>query len=74
MHHFAFKSDDILVFGPETRGLPPEALTRMDEVVRIPIRGEVRSLNLSTAVGIVVYQALIISGELDNWMTSGQAE
>lgn len=72
VHRFAFKPDDILVFGPETRGLPPEALARMDEVVRIPIRGEVRSLNLSTAVGIVVYQALAASGELDRWLVAEQ--
>ncbi len=74
VHHFAFQPDDILVFGPETRGLPPEALAHMDEVVRIPIRGEVRSLNLSTAVGIVVYQALAASGELDSWAASGEME
>lgn len=72
VHHFAFKSDDILFFGPETRGLPPEVLAHMDEVVRIPIRGEVRSLNLSTAVGIVVYQALAASGELDRWLAVEQ--
>lgn len=71
-HHFAFKPDDILFFGPETRGLPPEVLARMTEVVRIPIRGEVRSLNLSTAVGIVVYQALAVSGELDRWLAAEQ--
>ena len=74
VHQFAFKPDDILVFGPETRGLPPEVLARMDELVRIPIRGEVRSLNLSTAVGIVVYQALAVAGELDEWIASGQVE
>lgn len=73
VHHFAFKPDDILVFGPETRGLPPEALAHMDAVVCIPIRGEVRSLNLSTAVGIVVYQALAASGELDSWAAPGEA-
>ena len=72
LHHFAFRPDDILVFGPETRGLPPEVLARMAEVVRIPIRGEVRSLNLSTAVGIVVYQALAASGELDRWLAAEQ--
>ena len=72
MHRFAFRSDDILVFGPETRGLPAEILEEMQAVVRIPIRGEVRSLNLSTAVGIVVYQALAASGELDRWAMDGE--
>jgi len=47
-----------LVFGPETRGLPSDLLGRNpDQVFRIPIWGPVRSLNLSTAVGIVVYEA-----------------
>ena len=72
LHRFAFRPDDILVFGPETRGLPAEILEEMQAVVRIPIRGEVRSLNLSTAVGIVVYQALAASGELDRWAMDGE--
>lgn len=47
-----------LVFGPETRGLPPSILESFpDSVYRIPIWGRVRSLNLSTAVGIAVYEA-----------------
>lgn len=46
-----------LVFGPETRGLPAEVLEQNREsTYRIPIWGRVRSLNLSTAVGIVVYE------------------
>lgn len=67
VHKFAFRSDDILFFGPETRGLPEEVLEQMDAVVRIPIRGQVRSLNLSTAVGIVLYQALAAAGELEHF-------
>jgi len=62
---FPFLPDDILVFGPETRGLPEDILTISDFHVRIPIWGAVRSLNLSTAVGIVLYQAFIISGVLE---------
>lgn len=46
-----------LVFGPETRGLPPGLLAaHPDACFRIPIWGQVRSINLSTAVGIVVYE------------------
>ena len=46
-----------LVFGPETRGLSPELIEANPErSFRIPIWGQVRSLNLSTAVGIVVYE------------------
>jgi tRNA (cytidine/uridine-2'-O-)-methyltransferase len=47
-----------LVFGRETAGLPEEILAaHPGRVFRLPIWGEVRSLNLSTAVGIVVYEA-----------------
>jgi tRNA (cytidine/uridine-2'-O-)-methyltransferase len=47
-----------LVFGRETSGLPPEILAAYPQsVYRIPIWGPVRSLNLSTAAGIVVYEA-----------------
>ncbi len=46
-----------LVFGPETRGLPEDLMARhADDCYRIPIWGEVRSINLSTAVGVVVYE------------------
>jgi len=46
------------VFAPETRGLPPDPLERnASNEFRIPIRGRVRCLNLSTAVGVVVYEA-----------------
>ena len=55
-----YEAGDALVFGPETRGLP-DALLQVDRsrVAAIPIRiDHVRSLNLSTATGIVVYEAL----------------
>lgn len=61
-HRFAFTPDDALVFGRETSGLPPEVKALSEHRVRIPIRGAVRSLNLSTAVGIVTYQALVSAG------------
>jgi len=48
---------DGLLFGKETRGLPPEILENYP-AYRIPIWGRVRSLNLSTSVGIVVYHCL----------------
>ncbi len=56
--HFQFQPDDAIVLGPETRGLPPEILQQSPHAVRIPIWGEVRSLNLSTATGILLYEAL----------------
>ncbi len=46
-----------LVFGPETRGLAPELLAAHPErCVRLPIWGQVRSLNLSAAVAVAVYE------------------
>ena len=54
-----FERGDILVFGRESSGLPAELLERYDERrLQIPIRPEVRSLNLSNAVAIVAYEAL----------------
>jgi tRNA (cytidine/uridine-2'-O-)-methyltransferase len=48
-----------LVFGSETKGLPAALLARYPEsVYHIPIRRPVRSLNLSTAVGIALYESL----------------
>ena len=57
---------DLLVFGSETKGLGPEFLRdRMDDTYRIPIfEPGVRSLNLSNAVSIVVYEALRQMGRL----------
>jgi tRNA (cytidine/uridine-2'-O-)-methyltransferase len=55
----AFAPGDALLFGPETRGLPGEVLATLpqDQVLRIPMQAEARSLNLSNAVAIVVYEA-----------------
>ena len=56
----SFKVGDFFVFGKETLGLPEELLEMNREyAIRIPVREEaVRSLNLSTAAGIVLYEAL----------------
>ncbi len=55
-----FRRGDYLVFGKETAGLPKEMIeTNMDRAITIPIYNRnVRSLNLSTAVGVVLYEAL----------------
>jgi len=51
--------DDVLLFGPESRGLPKSLLDEMgsERVIRIPMRPGNRSLNLSNAVAIVLYEA-----------------
>jgi tRNA (cytidine/uridine-2'-O-)-methyltransferase len=54
-----FAPGDVLLFGPESRGLPASILAAApDRLVRIPMRPETRSLNLSTSVGIALYEAL----------------
>ena len=55
-----FQANDCLVFGRETRGLPEELLTaNWDRALTIPmLNRKVRSLNLATSVGIVLYEAL----------------
>jgi tRNA (cytidine/uridine-2'-O-)-methyltransferase len=55
-----FQPDDCLVFGRETRGLPEDLLhANWDRCLKIPILNpNVRSLNLATAVGIVLFEAL----------------
>ena len=55
-----FKPGDYLVFGRETAGLPAELIeAEADNALRIPMApGGTRSLNLSTAVGIVLYEAV----------------
>ena len=57
---WSYKASDCLVFGPETRGLPEDLLREnWDRCLTIPMPNErVRSLNLSTSVGIVLYEAL----------------
>lgn len=59
----AFMPGDYLIFGPETRGLPEELLNKhLENCLRIPMRGEARSLNLSNSVSIVAYEALRQNG------------
>lgn len=55
-----FIKGDCLVFGPETRGLPADVLeANPDRCLTIPMSNpNVRSLNLATSVGIVLYEAL----------------
>jgi tRNA (cytidine/uridine-2'-O-)-methyltransferase len=59
-----FSFNDCLVFGPETRGLPEQVLrSNWDRCLTIPmLNSNVRSLNLATAVGIVLYEALRQTG------------
>ncbi|CDH47071.1 MAG: tRNA (uridine(34)/cytosine(34)/5-carboxymethylaminomethyluridine(34)-2'-O)-methyltransferase TrmL [Candidatus Competibacteraceae bacterium] len=66
-HAVAYQPDDALLFGPETRGLPAQVLADLasEQRLHIPMRTEARSLNLSNAVAIVVYEAWRQCGFLD---------
>lgn len=54
-----YKDGDVLVFGPESRGLP-ESLLRQhpQQCIQIPMSSQIRSINLSNSVAIVMYEAL----------------
>ncbi len=55
----AFAQDDVFIFGPETRGLPQPLLESFDpgRRLRLPMMPGSRSLNLSNAVAVIVYEA-----------------
>jgi len=55
----SYQAGDALLFGPETRGLPRDILEGLgqEHVIRIPMFPGSRSLNLSNAVAIIVYEA-----------------
>jgi len=57
-YDFEFEADDILIFGKESGGVPPQVAGACDAKVRIPIRAEVRSFNLATSAAIAVGEAL----------------
>ncbi|MGE3774609.1 MAG: tRNA (cytidine(34)-2'-O)-methyltransferase [Gammaproteobacteria bacterium] len=60
LYDAGFAPDDVLLFGPETRGLPPAVLDTIppEHRLRIPMRPGNRSLNLSNAVAVALYEAL----------------
>ena len=57
---FVFAEGDVLLFGPESRGLPPAVLATLadEQRLRIPMVPGSRSLNLGNAVAVVLYEAL----------------
>ena len=61
MHYsdYHFEEGDFLIFGPETRGLPDKIREHLDpaNLLRIPMLPNSRSLNLSNAAAVVVYEA-----------------
>ena len=55
----AFDAEDVVLFGPETRGLPNEVLARwpQERKLRIPMKATSRSINLANSVAITLYEA-----------------
>ena len=55
----SYKTEDVFVFGPETRGLPIEILDTIDAErrIRLPMLPHSRSLNLSNSAAVIVYEA-----------------
>jgi tRNA (cytidine/uridine-2'-O-)-methyltransferase len=61
---FQFRADDVLILGRESAGLPEHARAAADAVLRIPIGGGNRSLNVAAAASIAVFEALRQTGQL----------
>ena len=58
-----YEPDCFMMFGPESRGIPEEILVKYPETcVRIPMWGDIRSLNLSNSVAIMLYEGLRQNG------------
>ena len=57
-YEFRFMTDDVLLFGKESAGIPPAIADQCDARVRIPIRASVRSFNLSTSAALALGEAL----------------
>lgn len=61
-YDFAFRPDDVLLFGQESAGVPREVADACDVRLRIPMRPEVRSLNLAISAAIALGEALRQTG------------
>jgi len=63
-YEFAFAADDILLFGKESAGVPQAVADACDVALRLPIRAEVRSMNLATAAALALGEGLRQTGAL----------
>ena len=63
-YDFAYRADDVLLFGKESAGVTAEVLAAADARVRLPMRAEVRSLNVATAAALALGEALRQTGGL----------
>lgn len=68
----SFGPNDFIMFGKESAGIPEEILVENEETcIRIPMLSEIRSLNLSNSVAIVLYEALR-QNKFENMQTEGE--
>ena len=63
-YDFAYRPDDILLFGKESAGVTDAVRACVDASVRLPMKPEVRSLNLATSAGLALGEALRQTGSL----------
>lgn len=57
-YDFEYRADDVLLFGKESAGVTDDVRASVDASVRLPMRAEVRSLNLATSAAIALTEAL----------------
>lgn len=63
-YDFEYRASDVLLFGKESGGVPQAVAEACDALVRLPMRPQVRSLNLATSAAIALAEALRQTGEL----------
>lgn len=63
-YDFAFAADDVLLFGKESAGVPAAVADACDARLRIPMRPQVRSMNLAMSAGLALAEALRQTGGL----------
>lgn len=57
-YDFAFMADDVLLFGKESAGVPPDIAAACDARLRIPMRPQLRSINVATTAALALGEAL----------------
>ena len=57
-YDFSFMADDVLLFGKESAGVPPDVAAACDAQVRVPMRPQVRSMNVATTAALALGEAL----------------
>jgi tRNA (cytidine/uridine-2'-O-)-methyltransferase len=63
-YDFSFATDDVLLFGKESAGVPPSVADACDARVRLPMRPRLRSMNLATSAALALGEALRQTGAL----------